>query len=58
MLLALLLQAVEGWDKTVIGQTMHLLGKLVEQVLCYQLKLSPHVEQLPELIAEGLERGG
>jgi hypothetical protein len=54
-LLALLPQAVEGWDKSVIGQTMHLLAKLVEQAPCYQLKLSPYVEQLPSLIAGGIK---
>ncbi len=53
-LLALMPQAVEGWDKAAIGQTMQLLSKLVEQVPCYQLKLSPQVEQLPELIAGGM----
>jgi hypothetical protein len=50
-LLQLMPQAIEGWDKAAIGQTLHLLGRLVEQVPCYQLKLSPHVEQLPALIA-------
>jgi hypothetical protein len=62
-LLALMPQAVEGWDKAAIGQTMRLLGELVEQVRCYQLKLSPQVEQLPGLIARGMsfrpaKRGG
>lgn len=53
-LLQLVPQAIEGWDKTAIGQTLHLLGKLVEQVPCYELKLSPQVEQLPPLIAGGM----
>lgn len=55
-ILQLVPQAIEGWDKSAIGQTLHLLGKLVEQVPCYQLKLSPQVEQLPMLIAEGMEK--
>ncbi len=54
-LLQLVPQAIEGWDKAAIGQTLHLLGKLVEQVPCYQLRLSPQVEQLPALIATGLK---
>ncbi|MBI1878570.1 MAG: hypothetical protein HYR94_10140 [Chloroflexi bacterium] len=53
--LQLVPQAIEGWDKAAIGQTLHLLGKLVEQVPCYQLKLSSHVEQLPVLIAGGID---
>jgi hypothetical protein len=53
-LLQLVPQAIEGWDKAAIGQTLHLLGKLVEQVPCYELKLSPQVEQLPALIARGM----
>jgi hypothetical protein len=52
--LQLMPQAIEGWDKAAIGQTLHLLGKLVEQAPCYQLRLSPHVEQLPALIAGGM----
>lgn len=52
--LQLMPQAIEGWDKTAIGQNLQLLGKLVEQVPCYGLKLSPHVEQLPALIESGL----
>jgi hypothetical protein len=55
-ILQLVPQAIEGWDRAAIGQTLHLLGKLVEQVPCYQLKLSPHVEQLPALIAGGINR--
>ncbi|MCK6625118.1 MAG: hypothetical protein L6R45_08065 [Anaerolineae bacterium] len=54
-LLQLVPQAIEGWDKAAIGQTLHLLGKLVEQVPCYELKLSSQVEQLPGLIAGGME---
>lgn len=47
-------QAIEGWDKSAIGQNLQLLGKLVEQAPCYHLRLSPQVEQLPELIQQGL----
>ncbi|NJN98864.1 MAG: hypothetical protein HC875_34605 [Anaerolineales bacterium] len=54
-LLQLVPQAIEGWDKAAIGQTLHLLGKLVEQVPCYKLLLSPQVEQLPALIAGGMD---
>jgi hypothetical protein len=53
-LLTLMPQGVEGWDKAAIGQTMQVLGRLVEQVPCYRLRLSPQVEQLPDLIAEGM----
>ncbi len=53
-ILQLMPQAVEGWDKKTIGQSMHLLGKLVEQVPSYILRLSPQVEQLPALIAGGM----
>jgi hypothetical protein len=52
--LQLMPQAIEGWDKAAIGQTLRLLGKLVEQAPCYQLRLSPQVEQLPALIAGGM----
>jgi hypothetical protein len=55
-LLQLMPQAIEGWDKAAIGQTLYLLGRLVEQAPCYQLKLSPHVEQLPALIAGGMSK--
>lgn len=55
-LLQLMPQAIEGWDKAVVGQTLHLLGRLVEQASCYQLRLSPHVEQLPGLIAQGMDK--
>ncbi len=53
--LQLMPQAIEGWDKAAIAQNLHLLGKLAEQVPSYILKLAPNVEQLPVLIAEGLE---
>lgn len=53
-LLTLMPQGVEGWDKAVIGPTMRLLSKLVEQVPCYRLYLSPQVEQLPEVIGQGM----
>lgn len=55
-MLQLMPQAIEGWDKAAIGQTLHLLGKLVEQVPCYQLRLSPQVDQLPALIAKGMDQ--
>jgi len=55
-ILQLVPQAIEGWDKAAIGQTLQLLGKLVEQVPCYRLKLSPQVEQLPGLIAAGMKK--
>jgi hypothetical protein len=53
-LLELVPQAIEGWDKAAIGQTLRLLGKLVEQIPCYRLHLSPQVEQLPAVIAGGI----
>jgi hypothetical protein len=53
-LLQLAPQAIEGWDKEAIGQNLQLLGKLVEQVSCYHVKLSPRVAQLPDLIATGM----
>jgi len=43
-------QGIEGWDKATMQQSLQLLGKLVEQAPCYILRLSPRVEQLPELI--------
>lgn len=49
--LSLLPQAIEGWDSAAIQQTLHLLTRLVAQAPCYVIKLSPQVEQLPELIA-------
>jgi len=53
--LHLMPQAIEGWDKAAIAQNLQLLTRLVEQVPCYTLRLSPHVAQLPELIAGGME---
>jgi hypothetical protein len=55
-ILQLVPQAIEGWDKAAIGQTLHLLGRLVEQVPCYRLRLSPQVEQLPGVIAGGMDK--
>lgn len=52
--LQLLPQAVEGWDKAFIAPTVQLLHRLVEQAPCYRLKLSPYLEQLPELILQGM----
>ncbi len=54
-ILQLIPQAIEGWDKSTIGQNLALLRQLVEQVPCYHLRLSPHVEQLPPLLQTGLE---
>ncbi|MFQ5612737.1 MAG: hypothetical protein ACE5H9_11455 [Anaerolineae bacterium] len=54
--LRLMPQAIEGWDKTAIAQTLQVLTKLVEQAPAYVLNLSPQVEQLPPLIAGGMER--
>ncbi len=53
-LLQLIPQAIEGWDKALISQNLQLLRQLVEQVPCYTLRLSPHVEQLPEVIQGGM----
>ncbi|MDX1521316.1 MAG: hypothetical protein R3264_06790 [Anaerolineae bacterium] len=53
-MLALVPQGVEGWDKATIGQSFHILAKLVEQVPCYQLKLAPDVNRLPDIIRRGL----
>jgi hypothetical protein len=53
-LLKLVPQAVEGWDKALIAPSLKILNTLVNQAPCYNLELSPHVEQLPELIAAGL----
>jgi len=53
-LLQLIPQAIEGWDKETIGKNLQLLSFLVEQVPCYNLQLSPHVEELPALLASGL----
>ena len=52
--LQLMPQAVEGWDKAFIAPTVQLLHRLVEQAPCYRLKLSPHLEQLPPLILQGM----
>jgi hypothetical protein len=52
--LQLMPQAIEGWDKAAIARNLQLLRRLVEQVPCYQLRLSPDVETLPALIAAGL----
>jgi len=52
--LKLMPQAVEGWDKALIAPTLKILNALVNQAPCYDLELSPHVEQLPELIAGGM----
>lgn len=54
--LSLLPQAIEGWDKAAIRQTLHLLTCLVMQAPCYTLKLSPHLAQLPDLLAQGMEQ--
>jgi hypothetical protein len=56
-ILQLLPQAVEGWDKAFIVPTVQLLHRLVEQAPCYRLKLSPHLEQLPQLILQGMNSG-
>ncbi len=53
-ILRLMPQAVEGWDKAFIGPTVQLLHRLVNQAPCYRLKLSPHLEQLPPLIWQGM----
>lgn len=53
-LLALMPQAIEGWDKPMVGPSLQLIGQLVEQVPCYTLRLSPRVSQLPALIAGGM----
>jgi hypothetical protein len=53
-LLQLMPQAIEGWDKEAVGQNLQLLSRLVEQVPCYSLRLSPQVEHLPELLAGGM----
>ena len=57
-LLQLIPQAIEGWDKAAIAQNLALLRKLVEQVPCYQLRLSPQVNALPDLLAQGLAKAG
>jgi hypothetical protein len=57
-LLELMPQAIDGWDKAVIGPNLTVLNRLVAQLPCYHLRLSPHVTQLPEVIAAGLAAGG
>jgi hypothetical protein len=52
--LKLMPQAIEGWDKALIAPTLKILNALVDQVPCYGLELSPHVDQLPGLIAGGM----
>jgi hypothetical protein len=56
-ILHLLPQAIEGWDKAVIGPHLRLLGQLVEQAPCYRLRLSPQVDELPPLLAGGMAGG-
>lgn len=53
-LLDLIPQAIESWDKQVIGETFALLKNLVQQAPCYILELAPDVENLPVLIESGL----
>jgi hypothetical protein len=53
-MLQLIPQAVEGWDRVTIEKHMQLLGVLVEQVPCYDLRLAPDVMQLPTLLANGM----
>ena len=52
--LELVPQAIEGWDKATVPQSLHLVRTLVEQAPCYILRLSPQVEQLPEVISQGV----
>jgi hypothetical protein len=54
--LELLPQAVEGWDKAAIAQNLQLLSKLVQQVPCYRLRLSPQVTELPSLLAAAMQK--
>lgn len=56
--LALVPQAIEGWDRAMIGQNLQLLTRLAEQAPCYTLKLAPQVTELPGLIARGLAEVG
>jgi hypothetical protein len=56
--LALVPQAIEGWDRAMIGQNLQLLTRLAEQAPCYTLKLAPQVTELPGLIAGGMARVG
>lgn len=55
-LLQLIPQAIEGWDKEAVSQNLQLLRYLVEQAPCYDLRLSPHVEELPAILADGMSR--
>lgn len=52
--LELVPQAIEGWDKATVPQSLHLVRTLVEQAPCYILRLSPRVEQLAEVISRGM----
>jgi hypothetical protein len=53
-MLKLMPQAVEGWDKAYIAPTLKILNNLVSQAPSYELELSPHLNQLPGLIAGGM----
>jgi hypothetical protein len=53
-ILQLMPQGIEGWDKAAIGHSLRLLSKLVEQAPSYLLRLSPQVETLPALLAQGM----
>jgi hypothetical protein len=56
-LLQLMPQGVEGWDKQTIAQSLQVLSRLVAQVPCYLLRLSPQMEPLPGIIAAGMGNG-
>lgn len=47
-------QAIEGWDKATVPASLRVVRSLVEQAPCYLLRLSPQVEQLPEVIGRGM----
>ncbi|MEM7348592.1 MAG: hypothetical protein AAF485_30560, partial [Chloroflexota bacterium] len=53
--LELMPQAIEGWDKSAIADSLQLISKLVNQTPCYILQLAPDVDKLPSLIQIGLE---
>ena len=53
-LLQLMPQAIEGWDKATIAQNLQVIRRLVEQVPCYTVRLSPPLEQLHTLKAAGV----
>jgi len=53
-ILHLMPQGVEGWDKETIQHSLNMLGTLANQSPCYVLRLSPQVEQLPQLIHAGM----